>query len=247
MGRPLVARNLIDARKAAGFETASAACNKFGWNENTLRGHEAGTREPGRNCAVAYAEAYGVSVEQLFGERLKGASKRWARKQRTDGITSAAEARNLFAYEPDTGNLIRKVGRSPNAKAGDVAGAISQGYLQVNVHGRLHKAHRIIWLIQTGEWPTGVIDHINGNGLDNRWCNLRDATRSQNQANMKRPKHNKSGVKGVRWDHRQNRWVASISFGNENRVIGAFIDMKEAAAAYRAEATRLFGEFARFE
>lgn len=244
--RSSFAARLVRTRVAAGYHTQRSACAKFGWQEATVRVHEAGHRMPGPDMASKYADAYGVTIEDLFGNEAAAAAKRWTRKARTDGVQSAEEARALYHYDPVTGIITRRVNIS-NSKAGTVIGSANRGYLTVRAFGKNHKAHRLAWLLMMGEWPPGVVDHVNGDGMDNRWCNLRLATRSQNQANSKRPKSNRSGIKGVWWDRRRNRWIASISVKNRNTRIGAFHTAEEAAAAYQAEATRLFGDFARFE
>ena len=92
---------------------------------------------------------------------------------------------------------------------------------------------------------TKPVDHINGNGLDNQRCNLRSATRQQNQ--MNRGKHQKatSKFKGVFWSKRAKKWHASIRLNKKGIHLGYFISEVEAAKAYNRAAKELFGEFAR--
>ncbi len=120
---------------------------------------------------------------------------------------------------------------------------ISIGYIYVLV-GKHYAAHRIAWLLMTGEWPKADIDHRNKNRADNRWVNLREATRSQNLANQGPRPNNTSGLKGVSWDAKNNKWVAQISKDGKARKIGRFQSKDEASAAYCAKAKELFGEFA---
>lgn len=95
--------------------------------------------------------------------------------------------------------------------------------------------------------PDGIVcDHRNGNSLDNRRDNLRLSTRSQNKANSKRYSNNKSGFKGVSWSKQRRKWKAKIYVNLQPIDLGCFSDVIEAAAAYRAAATKFFGEFARF-
>lgn len=96
--------------------------------------------------------------------------------------------------------------------------------------------------------PEGmVVDHINGNSLDNRRCNLRVCTRSQNLLNRGRNKNNKSGYKGVvfhPFGKRIRRWKAQIRHNYRNIVIGYYLTPEEAAKAYNRKAKELWGEFA---
>ncbi len=96
--------------------------------------------------------------------------------------------------------------------------------------------------------PGGLdVDHINGDGLDNRRINLRVCTRSQNLANQGTQARNLSGCKGVSWDKRTGRWITFISVNSKNHNLGRFDDLQTARAAYQAAAVRHFGEFARTE
>src|SRR5574337_469220 len=93
---------------------------------------------------------------------------------------TADRVRELFAFDSSTGILTRRTKASSNAEAGAVAGHLSKGYLLVNVDGIKQKVHRIAWLHHYGEWPPGMIDHINGNRSDNRIANLRVASAAIN-------------------------------------------------------------------
>jgi hypothetical protein len=95
----------------------------------------------------------------------------------------------------------------------------------------------------TGEWPTGLIDHQNGDGTDNRWANLRLATSSLNAANSRRRSDNTSGFKGVS-RCRGARWRASIQLNGKFKHLGHFDTPEEAHAVYCAAAANYFGEFA---
>jgi hypothetical protein len=121
------------------------------------------------------------------------------------------------------------------------------GYLRVYVCGTSLMAHRVAFALVNGEWPNGIIDHINGNPRDNRFCNLRVVSYSQNCMNKKKQKNNSSGYTGVYWNSRQKRWHAVIKKDRIRKHIGYF-DSKEKAAAARADAESLiFAEFARAE
>jgi hypothetical protein len=87
------------------------------------------------------------------------------------------------------------------------------------------------------------IDHINGNGLDNRKENLRICTHQQNQYNKKLSKNNSSGIKGVHWDKSRNKWRAKIKINNKEKYLGRFKDRIEAKEVYTKFAKQYFGEF----
>ena len=88
------------------------------------------------------------------------------------------------------------------------------------------------------------IDHRNLNKLDNRRSNLRIASLSQNNMNRPTQCNNKSGIKGVCWATRDNKWLAAIQFQGKKISIGYFNDKDKAAQAYAEKARELFGEFA---
>jgi len=110
-------------------------------------------------------------------------------------------------------------------------------YAQRRVGNRTERLHTFL----TG-WP--LVDHINGNGLDNRRVNLRPATPSQNSANT-RTRLSVSGYRGVTWFARTSRWRAHISVDGKQRHLGYFDDAAEAARVRDTAALEAFGEFAR--
>ena len=90
-----------------------------------------------------------------------------------------------------------------------------------------------------------VVDHINGDGLDNRRSNLRICTPAQNRMNLRMNCRNKSGARGVSSYKRTGRWRAQIAVGGKKIHIGIFDSIVEASAAYEAKAAEVFGEFLR--
>lgn len=122
---------------------------------------------------------------------------------------------------------------SRRAMAGRRAGNVSvcTGYVQLRVDNRLYRGHRLAWLITTGQWPSGVIDHINGVRHDNRWCNLRDVTNQVNSWNRVAPSASKSGLLGVTFD-RAGRAIAQIMVSGRNINLGHFESPEQAHAAY---------------
>jgi hypothetical protein len=126
------------------------------------------------------------------------------------------------------------------------------------VRGRKVYAGRSVWNNGTndcdlmhrtiaGAEPDILVDHIDGNGLNNRRGNLRPASRSQNAMNADAHSDSLSGIKGVHWSKQHGRWKAEICARGKRKHIGLYDTPTEAAAAYRAAAERLHGEFARVE
>lgn len=112
-------------------------------------------------------------------------------------------------------------------------------YARSTVNGRKVFMHNLLM----GESPGLQVDHANGNGLDNRRCNLRWATGSQNQRNIKGGR-GRSLYKGVSWAKRQRKWVANIFVSGRNLHLGYFEQEDDAARAYDAAAREHYGEFA---
>lgn len=107
---------------------------------------------------------------------------------------------------------------------------------------KIYRAHRVI---MGCEDPDLVVDHINGDKLDNREENLRIATRGENNRNVKKTWTSSSQYKGVTHQPDQDKpWVAQIGYGRERIYLGAFYHEREAANIYNLAAKQLFGEFA---
>lgn len=153
-------------------------------------------------------------------------------------------------YNPNTGIFkyiddIRSVRRAKPRKDGGTY--THHGYLSIIIDGRYYPAHRLAWFYVYKRWPDKEIDHINCIPNDNRIENLREAGRAQQTANMRKPKTNTSGYKGVSWCSSKKMWRAEIKHEGKTRILGYHDNPKEAHTLYRLTATKLKGEFARFE
>ena len=96
---------------------------------------------------------------------------------------------DLFDYNQDTGEFIRRVSVGSRGQAGAVAGSVDgHGYVDIMINRKLYKAHRLAFLYMGGSFPLEEVDHINGVRGDNRWANLRPVTRQENMQNRKRGK-----------------------------------------------------------
>lgn len=160
-------------------------------------------------------------------------------------LISQSRLRSLIHYDPDTGEfkwIARRRGINIRKRPGRVR---ADGYLEICVDGRLYTAQRLAWFYMTGQWPQGDVDHRDLDRLNNRWGNLRDATKAQNQANTLVRKSNTSGFKGVSLERRTNRWQAQIRVHGVRKHLGTFDTPEEAGAAYANALTATHGEFGR--
>lgn len=135
--------------------------------------------------------------------------------------------------------------------AGMAAGSVNMnGYLLVGIKvdgkktSALFYAQRIIWKWMTGNEPVDQIDHIDGDKLNNRWSNLRAASRRQNLYNSKLRKDNPSGAKGV-GQAVNGKWIARITVNGEQRYLGRYSTFEQAAETVQQARISLHGEFGR--
>jgi hypothetical protein len=155
---------------------------------------------------------------------------------------------NLLHYFPETGDFVWLKPTTFRVKAGAVAGSIwvndrkrskAHSQLMITVMGGKYLAHRLAWLFGHGKDPgVKLIDHINGNSLDNRLSNLRLATTTENQWNIDQPlSRSRSGFRGVYRHGQSGKWISEISVNGRKRHLGVFPTAELAAAAYQEAAS----------
>lgn len=145
----------------------------------------------------------------------------------------------LLDYNPKTGEFRWR-------EKGSVAGSIDgkwredgRSYRTIGIGGKLFYAHRLAFLYMTGFLPKQPVDHINGDGLDNRWENLVLTTAKANGMNISPGKRDKSGLQGVYWVARINAWRVSIC----SEDVIQTIDFFEACCIRKSAELRLKNQF----
>lgn len=174
-------------------------------------------------------------------------------------ILTPQTLRKLLKYNPKTGELFWRE-RTPNMfKDGEHTAehrcnnwnscfAVKAALIEItdnhyrygHIFNLKYRAHRVIWAMQTGEWPAAEIDHKNHIRDDNRWENLREATRLENCRNQTLRKDNTSGTIGVTWMKKIKKWRAQIVVNGRNIFLGEYADKEDAISA-RKEAEKRFG------
>lgn len=153
-------------------------------------------------------------------------------------------AKSIIDYDPETGEFKRLDGKPLYEFLN------TSGYLTFSIEtppngDRVRiRAHRLAWLIMTGEHPL-VLDHINGDRIDNCWCNLRSADRAGNAWNRSRASNNKSGVKGVYLDQ-NGKWRCQVEVRGKRYRLGAYHDIELAELIVQEFRMSMHGEFANF-
>lgn len=107
-------------------------------------------------------------------------------------------------------------------------------YTKITLHRIKYKAHRLAWLYMTGRFPLDMIDHIDGNGLNNKIENLREVNNAENKRNTRRHSTNKSGFNGVCWNKAMRMWTAQLVHDNVSYHLGQFKTKQEAIEARKA-------------
>jgi hypothetical protein len=149
------------------------------------------------------------------------------RKKNINPLPTYEEMAAEYQYNPDTGRIY-------NTWKQCFMSVQSTGYLYGSHKGRNLLAHRVAWLLYYGEWPTGEVDHIDHDQMNNRIKNLRDVSSTVNSQNKGLGMSNTSGIVGVSWVKDTARWKAYIGIENRLIVLGTFVNFKDAVAKRRA-------------
>ena len=142
---------------------------------------------------------------------------------------------HVLDIRPELGLVFWKnpSGKRAEFLKGKIAGSAHKRYkyISVCIDYNDYKIHRLIWFYVHKKWPVKDLDHINCDRTDNRISNLREATRAQNMWNMKLPKKNTSGKKGVCWNSSHGKWRATIKYNGLYIGLGLFDKFEDAVQA----------------
>jgi len=151
-----------------------------------------------------------------------------------------ARLKELFRYDPETGHFIRRI-KVSNQHPGTIAGGTNNsGYVMLRIDGQRCMAHRAAWLYMTGEWPSNEIDHINRDGFDNRFVNLRDVPHSVNTLNRSKGK-GVAAVPHVYWDGRKGgRWWGAFQVKGKTYYTGSSRDKATAQQMLEEKVSKIY-------
>lgn len=151
-------------------------------------------------------------------------------------------ARLVWKERPETHFKTKSAMKTFNTShAGKVAGSkwtprrSNTSYITTILYGKLYYLHRLVWEMHCGAIPSGMhIDHINGDGTDNRIENLRLVSHKENMKNQRMPKSNTSGCTGVYWNKSRSKWVATIMVDGKGKSLGYYKEKCDAIQARMA-------------
>lgn len=161
-----------------------------------------------------------------------------------------SELKQILYYSPETGEFVWRKSVAKHIKEGDIAGTVSilnqrathLKYRQIKINGKLYLAHRLAFLYMDNldvseSW---VVDHTDGDGLNNAWSNLRMVNRKLNAENIRMYRNNTSGHMGVSWNKSSGKWLARIGHNGKLIYLGRFPSVEEAANVYESKRKELF-------
>lgn len=145
---------------------------------------------------------------------------------------TAQHLRKLLDYDPISGQFTWKIKLNSRSVVGNVAGYNANQRCVIRIDKKGYSSHRLVWLHVTGFWPSHGIDHIDGNRLNNKLSNLREATQAENCQNLKKPVDNTSGFIGVTRHTTTGKWEAKITCSKKKYYLGIYKTPELAYIAY---------------
>lgn len=152
---------------------------------------------------------------------------------------SMDELKSILTYDENTGIFTWLISKGRCAK-GSIAGRKNKGgYGHIQINKSDYLTHRLAWFYVYGKWPKYQLDHINGDRNDNRLCNLREVSNSENLQNSKTYRTNTSGFPGVSFDKKDKKWLAYIIVNYKQITLGRFINKDDAIEARKIAKIKL--------
>jgi hypothetical protein len=150
-------------------------------------------------------------------------------------VITQEQLKELLHYCPETGVWTWIVSRG-SVRKGDEAGYIKtypngKKYRVIRVLRGFYFSHRLAFLYVNGLLPDNDVDHEDGNGLNNRWENIREVTVADNAKNQRLYSNNSSGRVGVHWRKKHCKWWATIRVNGRDKHLGVFTNKEDAIAA----------------
>lgn len=151
-----------------------------------------------------------------------------------------------LSYDPQTGEFMWVLPTGRRGVVGTLAGSAHvSGYVHIQILGRQYKAHRLAFLHMTGKWPSEEVDHINGDRANNKWSNLRESTRTGNNQNRPMHRRNTSGVKGVSFDKKYQKWGVKVCVNSKQINLGYYDDLELADLVATEARNKYHGAYAK--
>jgi hypothetical protein len=135
--------------------------------------------------------------------------------------------KELLKYDPETGIFEWKVSRGRMSAYTEAGATNVWGYRKIKIFGQLHSAHRLAWVYVYGVMPTGEIDHIDKNKINNRIANLRDVSKSENMMNQKLHSNNTTGHRGICYSYQRDRFCVYV----RRKYYGSYRTLQDAIKA----------------
>jgi hypothetical protein len=173
------------------------------------------------------------------------------RREKNKPLPRLEELKEYFDYNPDTGIITWKKTTNQRIKVGEEAGCLNVQtknivYRCIKFNHSGYKTHRLAYYMYHGIDPLEkLVDHEDGNGLNNKIKNLRLATTPENGRNRRLQKTNTSGITGVHWNKRRKKWEAHIKVNFKKKWLGYFVNKEDAIQARKEAEKKYFGEFRR--
>jgi hypothetical protein len=158
-------------------------------------------------------------------------------------MLSHNELLTILFYNPKTGDFL-------NRETGKSLGCIKtckNGYERkiISIKNQKYKASRLAWFYMTGRWPKTNIDHIDTDSLNNKWHNLREATKQENGWNRGPQSNNTSGYKNITWHKQNKKWQVKFQIDGRNKSFGLYEDIELANLVACEVRDVVHGQFAR--